>query len=110
MNRVIKRWFGVIRTVASVGVFVIGLAASTPAPALSQTYTLTDLGTLDSGPFTEAFGLNADAQIVGTSALKATIPSTGCPPRHQCVTLCPAKSLYAHKMNDLAQARVRLFR
>lgn len=86
MNRVIKDWFGVIRTVASVGVSVIGLAASTPAPALSQTYTLTDLGTLDSGPFTEAFGLNANAQIVGTSALKATIPSTGCPPRHQCVT------------------------
>ena len=88
MNRVIRHWFGVIRTVASVGVFVIGLAASTPAPALSQTYTLTDLGTLDGGPFTEAFGLNANAQIVGTSALKATIPSTGCPPRHLMPSKC----------------------
>lgn len=74
------------RRVVLLALLAIGLPASTPTPALSQTYTLIDLGTLDGGPFTEAFGLNANAQIVGRSALKATIPATGCPPRHQCVT------------------------
>jgi probable HAF family extracellular repeat protein len=84
MIRVNTYRFRAISTLALVGLFAIGMATSTAAPALAQTYTITDLGTLDGGPFTQAFGVNANAEVVGRSALKTTVPGTGCPPRRPC--------------------------
>src|ERR1700680_1576624 len=69
--------FKVTPALAVAGWFAIGLATSTAAPAAAQTYTITDLGTLDGGPFTQAFGVHGNAQVVGRSALKTTVPGTG---------------------------------
>src|SRR5580700_9737566 len=73
---------GTIRTGVLAGLLAASVVTSTAIPALAQTYTLTDLGTIDGGTHTEAFGLNANAQITGRSALKTSVPGTGCPPRH----------------------------
>jgi len=60
-----------------------GLAGSAAAQASTQTYSITDLGTLGYNT-TVAYGINASGQIAGRSYLQQTVPTTGCPPRHKC--------------------------
>jgi probable HAF family extracellular repeat protein len=95
--------FTAIPTLAAIGLCALGLATSIAAPALAQTYTITDLGTLDGGPFTQGSGVNANAQVVGRSALKATVPGTGCPPRHPSCRVHPSHAFIygAGSMTDL---------
>lgn len=94
--------FAAIPRVAVVGLCALGLATSIAAPAPAQTYTITDLGTLDGGPFTQGFGVNANAQVVGRSALKATVPGTGCTPHHPCTVHPSHAFIYgAGTMTDL---------
>jgi len=42
------------------------------APASAQSYTIQGLGFLDGGPYSEAFGLNANGQVVGLAYLTPT--------------------------------------
>jgi probable HAF family extracellular repeat protein len=95
----------VIRTLASASLVTIGLAASWMTPAIAQTYTATDLGTLGgASTFThsEAFGINAGAEVVGRSALPNPVPTSGCPPRRRCVTYPEHAYLYqSGTMTDL---------
>jgi probable HAF family extracellular repeat protein len=101
MMRILASPSGRIRALASAGL-TAAFAVSAAAPASAQTYTMTDLGTLDRGPFSEAFGLNASAQVVGRSALPTTVPTTGCPPRHPCVVHPDHAFIYsAGTMTDL---------
>jgi probable HAF family extracellular repeat protein len=102
MIRVDVHTFGTIRTGVLAGLLAIGLVAGIATPARTQTYTITDLGTIDGGTHTEAFGLNANAQITGRSALKTSVPGTGCPPRHPCRVFPEHAFIYsAGTMTDL---------
>jgi probable HAF family extracellular repeat protein len=58
----------------------IGLSGGTATQASTQTFSVTDLGTL--GSTTVAYGINANAQIVGRGYLLQTVPGSHCPPRH----------------------------
>jgi probable HAF family extracellular repeat protein len=80
---------------------IFGLIAGTAAPAAASTYTITDLGSLGYG-VSLGFGVNSTGEVVGRSYLPQTVPTTGCPPRHRCVTH-PADpfSWIAGKMTDL---------
>src|SRR2546423_6791534 len=62
---------------------------------------MTDLGGLGYG-VSLGFGINATGEAVGRSYLAQTVPTTGCPPRHTCVTH-PADpfSWIAGSMTDL---------
>ena len=62
---------------------------------------MTDLGGLGYG-VSLGLGINATGEAVGRSYLAQTVPTTGCPPRHTCVTH-PADpfSWIAGSMTDL---------
>lgn len=47
--------------------------ATSIATAPAQTYTITELETLDGGTFTQGFEVDTNAQVIGRSALKATL-------------------------------------
>ncbi len=83
------------------GYVASSLIAGAPAAAATTTYTMTDLGSLGDG-VTYGFGINATGEVVGRSYLAKTVPTTGCPPTHKCVTH-PADpfSWIAGKMTDL---------
>jgi len=75
---------GMLSVVVFTAVVATGLAGGRAAHASTQTYTITDLGTLGYNT-TVGYGINANGQIVGRSYLQQTVPVTqGCPPRHKC--------------------------
>jgi hypothetical protein len=55
--------FGMLSVVFFTAAVATGQAGGTAAHASSQTYTITDLGTL--GTTTVGYGINANGQIVG---------------------------------------------
>jgi probable HAF family extracellular repeat protein len=71
----------------------IGLTGGTAAQAGTQTYSITDLGTLGSNTAV-GYGINANAQIVGRSYLQQTVPATGCGNR---VVTCVAHVFHAFR-------------
>ncbi len=75
--------FAMLSVVLFTAAGATGLAGGTAAHASTQTYTITDLGSLGYNT-TVGFGINANGQIVGKSWLQQTVPTTGCPPRHKC--------------------------
>ncbi len=75
--------FAMLSVVVFTTAVATGLAGGTAAHASTQTYTITDLGSLGYNT-TVGFGINANGQIVGKSWLQQTVPTTGCPPRHKC--------------------------
>jgi probable HAF family extracellular repeat protein len=76
--------FGMLSVVLFTAAVATGLAGGTVAHASTQTYTITDLGTLGYNT-TVGYGINANGQIAGRSYLQQTVPVTqGCPPRHKC--------------------------
>jgi probable HAF family extracellular repeat protein len=79
----------------------IGLSGGTSTQASTQTYSVTDLGTL--GSTTVGYGINANAQIVGRGYLLQTVPGSHCPPRHpNCrVSVFHAFRYSAGQMTDL---------
>jgi probable HAF family extracellular repeat protein len=60
-----------------------GVAPLTAAHAAAAAYTITDLGTIEGGTYSTPGGLNASGQVAGTVDLAATVPTTGCPPKHR---------------------------
>jgi probable HAF family extracellular repeat protein len=79
----------------------IGLSGGTATQASTQTYSVTDLGTL--GSTTNGYGINGNAQIVGQGYLLQTVPGSHCPPRHpNCrVSVFHAFRYSAGQMSDL---------
>ena len=61
------------------------LIAATAAAAATSAYTMTDLGSLGDG-VSVGLGINASGEVVGRSYLAQAFPTTGCPPRHTCIT------------------------
>jgi probable HAF family extracellular repeat protein len=121
VTRIVKtpRAFGMLLLVCLTASGAIGLAGGTAThastqhttgvakirptatPASTPMYSITDLGTLGYTT-TVGYGINANAQIVGRSYLKQTVPVTGCPPRDTCVAhLFHAFRYSAGKMTDL---------
>jgi probable HAF family extracellular repeat protein len=102
MIRVNRQACGAIGMLALVGLLAIGLMASSAAPVHAQTtYKITDLGTLGYNT-TVAYGINANAQIVGRSYLQQTVPASGCPPRRTCLVHLFRGFLYnAGQITDL---------
>lgn len=93
--------FGVLSVVFFTASVAIGLAGGTTAQASTQTYTITDLGTLSYNT-TLGYGINANGQIAGKSYLQQTVPGQGCPPRHPCKVHIYHAFLYsAGQMTDL---------
>lgn len=93
--------FGMLSVVIFTAAVATGLAGGTAAHASTQTYTITDLGTLGYHT-TFGYGINANGQIVGKSYLQQTVPGNGCPPRHQCLVHIYRAFLYsAGQMMDL---------
>ncbi|HEY6409526.1 MAG TPA: DUF3466 family protein [Ktedonobacteraceae bacterium] len=93
--------FGLLSVVFFTASVTAGLAGGTAAHASTQTYTITDLGTLGYTT-TVGYGVNANGQIVGRSYLQQTVPGQGCPPRHPCKVHIYHAFLYsAGKMTDL---------
>jgi probable HAF family extracellular repeat protein len=74
--------FGILSVVFFTAAVATGLAGGTAALASTQTYTITDLGTL--GTTTVGYGINVNGQIAGRSYLLQTVPGHGCPPRRPC--------------------------
>ena len=86
LHALVKRivTFAMLSVVVFIAAVATGLAGGRAAHASTQTYTITDLGTLGYNT-TVGFGINANGQIVGRSYLQQTVPVTqGCPPRHTC--------------------------
>lgn len=79
-----------------------GLAGGAATQASTQTYSVTDLGTL--GSRTVGYGINANAQIVGRGYLLKTVHGSHCPPRHpDCrVSVFHAFQYSAGHMTDLS--------
>jgi probable HAF family extracellular repeat protein len=76
--------FGMLSVVLFTAAVATSLVGGTVAHASTQTYTITDLGTLGYNT-TVGYGINANGQIAGRSYLQQTVPVTqGCPPRHKC--------------------------
>jgi probable HAF family extracellular repeat protein len=93
--------FGMLSVVLFTVVVATGLAGGVVAHASTQTYTMTDLGTLGYNT-TFGNGINANGQIAGTSYLQQTVPVQGCPPRHPCHANVSHAFLYgAGKMTDI---------
>ena len=92
---------GTLSVVLFTAVVATGLVGGVTAHASTQTYSMTDLGTLGS---TTTFGnsINPNGQIAGTSYLQQTVPVSGCPPRHPCHATVSHAFLYsAGKMTDI---------
>jgi probable HAF family extracellular repeat protein len=93
--------FGMLSVVCFTAAVATGLAGGTAAHANTQTYTITDLGTLGYNT-TFGYGMNANGQIVGRSYLQQTVPAQSCPPRHICRVHVYHAFLYsAGQMTDL---------
>jgi len=67
--------FGMFSVVFLTASVATGLAGGTAVQASTQTYTITDLGTLG-GFATAAYGINGNGQIVGKSLVKLTSGKT----------------------------------
>jgi probable HAF family extracellular repeat protein len=86
LHTLVKRsaTFAMLSIVLFTAAVATGLAGDKAAHASTQTYTITDLGTLGYNT-TMGYGINANGQIAGRSTLQQTVPVTqGCPPRRKC--------------------------
>ncbi len=103
LHPLVKRMvtFGILSLVVCTAVIAAGLTG-VAAHASSQTYTMTDLGTLGY-PTTFGTGINSSGQIAGSSVLQQTVPAPPCPRRHpNCTTHISHAFLYsAGAMTDI---------